>query len=231
MTRKPATKKPTISVKHDLPDLKVLEVNLKDLHEDPENPNRMAADDFALLVNAVKQNGMLQPILVQREAQGFRIVDGHHRARAAEDAGFKKVWAVEWDGTPEMRAALGIGMNKLRGELDYGAVARVVAELAEAGWSPEQLTITGYSESEIDDLLKATEEITAEDVMQGATSSGAFDEDEADVGRPARPLVLELTFATRDELKKARAGLKKAAGKGQALGTGLLNLLGHDEDD
>ncbi len=205
---------------------KIIKVDLAGLVEDPDNPNKMTAEEFALLVKVVRAEGMVQPILVQLVDGVYHIVDGHHRARAAKEAGIKQVYAVLWDGTPEMRRAMGIGMNKIRGELDLSAVQRIITDLHESGWTVPALTVTGYSETEITDLL-ALAEANTEDIMEGAVPS-TEDRDRDDVG-PGRPLILELTFTTSAELQTAKRGLRRAAGKGRELGEGLLKLLSGDE--
>ncbi len=203
----------------------VITVTISSLIEDPNNPNKMTALEFDQLVANIEEHGFLAPILVKMVGKAVHIVDGHHRARAAAKAGLTTVLAVVWDGTESMRKALAIGMNKIRGELDLSEVARIVAELHDDGWSTKELTVTGYSEDELTDLLKISEQVTTEDVLAGA---GATLPDDDDLPAIDRPLVLELTFTTSDDLKKAKRGLRRAAGKGRELGEGLLKILSGD---
>jgi ParB/RepB/Spo0J family partition protein len=205
----------------------VITVTISDLIEDPNNPNKMTAGEFDQLVSNIEAHGFLAPILVSLRDGETHIVDGHHRARAAAKAGLKSILAVVWDGTEEMRKALAIGMNKIRGELDLSEVAKIIAELHDDGWSTKDLTITGYSEDELTDLLKISEQVTSEDVLQGTSGMGPDDED-SDTPAIDRPLVLELNFSTSAELKLAKRGLSRAAGKGRELGEGLLKLLSGD---
>ncbi len=204
---------------------KVIRVEIKGLIEDPDNPNKMTREDFEALCATVAAVGMVQPILVQEvEGGAYKIVDGHHRSRAAKRAKLTHVLAVVWDGTEEMRRAMGVSMNKLRGELDLSAVQKIITELHEGGWTVPQLAITGYSEDEITDLLRLASAVEEEDVMQNVQPAPT-EEKEA----PVRPLVLELTFASTEELQRAKRGLRRAAGKGRELGEGLLVLLGERE--
>ncbi len=203
---------------------KVVRAAIADLIEDPDNPNKMAKDDFEMLVANVKQVGMVQPILIQEREDGTYVVDGHHRKRAAERAGLTHVLAVVWDGTEEMRRAMGVSMNKLRGELDLAAVQKIITDLHESGWTVPQLTLTGYSEAEVNDLLALATSVEEDDVMQNVQAL-PVESPEA----PARPLVLELTFTTKEDLQAAKRGLRRAAGKGGELGDGLLILLGARE--
>ena len=46
------------------------------------------------LVSSIKESGIIQPIVVRREADGFRLIAGERRWRAAQLAGLHKVPAV-----------------------------------------------------------------------------------------------------------------------------------------
>ncbi len=205
-------------------------VSLDDLIEDAQNPNSMSAEEFAGLVRSVREVGMVQPILVTKEANGapgsfWRIVDGHHRVRAAREVGLSSVSAVIWDGTPQMRRALGVIMNRFRGSLDYGRVAEIASSLFEEGWSAEHLTLLGYTADEVDTLLSVSADVDADEVLKNTPMTV----DEELEPSPGRPLVLELTFKTKTDLQRARRALKRAAGKRGALGDGLLVLINANE--
>jgi ParB/RepB/Spo0J family partition protein len=205
----------------------VIKVVIDELIEDPDNPNKMTEVEFGHLVKHIEEQGFVAPILVRREGKKLFIADGHHRARAAKKAGYTEVLAVEWDGTEEQRKLLAIGMNKIRGELDLSEVAKIFADLHADGVGMDVLTLTGYTEDEISDLLSASAAIVDDSDDPMADTKPMREEDESPI--PERPLVLELTFATSEEMKKAKRGLRRAAGKGRELGEGLLILLGQKE--
>lgn len=200
----------------------VIEVNPADLVEDPDNANSMSPEDFALLVHSIRTVGFLQPILIKPPNT---IVDGHHRKRAALEAGLTKVTAVLWDGTEEMRQVVSLGMNRIRGELDLGAVARRVTELAEQGWSMAQLTLTGFSVPDLEELVKSSQPEN-EDVLAQGVNTGASD---PEPDSSPRPFLLELMFSSSEELQKVKRRLRREAGKGRELSEGLLKLLDERE--
>lgn len=171
----------------------------------------------------------------------YEIVDGVHRARAVaalmalspdnvpdhERDALKVFQKRQRDGVDVVVSDLDatqarlvqVGMNRLRGELDLGDVARTLAELSDLGSTIDSLTLAGFDASEIADLISAIkpeEELTPEDGM-GAT--------EPKPEKPIKPFIIELTFATEEERNRAKKGLKKAAGKGKDMSEGLLNLL------
>ncbi len=208
----------------------VLIVTIASLHENPENTNVMDEVDYRQLVANIKEVGFLQPILVvDGPSDGtYQIVDGHHRARAAKEAGLETVLAVMWDGSEEMRIAVSLGMNRLRGDVDLARAAAAIHTLVEQGWDEEALKLTGFDDKELKALLEATsskDDISLDDV--GNLFSGTDLEPEDDE-KPPRPFILELTFSNGTALKKVKKALKKAA-PGLELSDGLLVVLGIKE--
>src|SRR5690606_944115 len=63
------------------------------------NPNRQSEHDFELLVKAMTEDGITQPIIVQRSTR--QIVDGEHRWRAAKHLGYTQIPVVFVDMTEE----------------------------------------------------------------------------------------------------------------------------------
>ena len=67
-----------------------LVVNLDRLLEDPQN-ERKTFRNMEGLIASVKASGVIEPITVTPDGDGFRILTGHRRARAARAAGVKEV--------------------------------------------------------------------------------------------------------------------------------------------
>lgn len=203
----------------------VREVALDLLREPAVNPNRMLPSTYELLVEAIRTVGFLQPVLAQEEPDGtLTIVDGVHRTRAAKEVGLACVPVVVGDfrDDPDLARVVQIGMNRMRGELNLSAVAQQVSALVEKGWSTVQLELTGFSRDELDDLLASTRH-SDDEVLEGGLGAApdASDDDDA----APKPFVLELTFEKKEQLTRAKRGLRKAAGKGRELADGLLRLL------
>jgi ParB/RepB/Spo0J family partition protein len=193
------------------------------LLDDPlTNPNVMSAAQFAALKHAIAEVGFLQPVLVRQEGARYRIVDGAHRAHAARDLEMVKIPCVVADLHDKDRAVQ-IGMNKLRGELDLARVAEAFVELTADGWSLDEMLITGYAPDEINDLLKAASSTPEQDIVEeGAAAMPEPDQSD-------RAWTLELKFSSKTDLSRAKRALRKAAGKGIELGTGLLKLIDTEE--
>ena len=61
-------------------------VSIKDLYEFKENPYSVRDDEqMGELVESIKQNGIIEPLIVrERKEGGYEIVSGHRRKRACE---------------------------------------------------------------------------------------------------------------------------------------------------
>lgn len=191
------------------------------LDDAADNPNSMEPEQFAMLAEAIRRVGFLQPALVRARDEGrYEIIDGHHRVRAARELKFSEVPCVVVRCDDRTTVALRVGMNRLRGELNLSAVAKSLDDLVANGWQMGDLTITGFSADEVGDLLQSLK-LNEDDVL-GQQVEVAGDDDHEEV----RAFVLEVSFTDRDDFKRAKAGLKRAAGKSGDLGRGLLRLLG-----
>lgn len=182
------------------------------------NPNKMEPERYELLVAGMKAHGFLQPILVEKVGEQYLIRDGHHRWWAAREAGLTHVLAVVAElGDKAMGIAL--AMNRLRGDLDLSATAELIKELViETDWTTAQMSVnTGFTQGEIESLLERT----------AASVPNLGDLPSTDPDAPVeKPFVLEVSFLDKSTYTLVKRKLKKAAGKGNDLSVGLLNVLG-----
>lgn len=203
-----------------LPEIRLVSVD--DLEPRDKNPNAMSAEDFRLLTEAIRRAGFLQPLLVRPHetiAGRFEIVDGVHRWTAAKEVGHRELPCVVVHSDEQEAAALQVGMNRLRGELDLAKVAEVLGELDAAGWSREAMTLSGFSEEEVAALLKSVEIEDEEDVLAGPAATPRDEEEE----ETTKAFVLEVPMPDVKTLRSARRKLKKLGGGD--LGRGLVALL------
>jgi ParB/RepB/Spo0J family partition protein len=182
------------------------------VRDDTNNPNVMEEEEERALVKVIKDTGMVQPILVTSDGatpETYTIVDGHHRADAAAEAGIDKVLAVVFDGSSAQRKALTLSMNKIRGKIDLNKAKDIIIDLRDTwNYDLEQLEMTGFTKEELETLLSFKADLDAEDIMEDPIAPPA-EEDEG----IEKIFLLELTFQTSEQLKLARRALKKAAGR------------------
>lgn len=188
------------------------------------NPNRLDAQKYALLKQVVSRMGFTQPICVRplpEEPGGvvpFEIIDGHHRVAVARELGMDVVPAVSIQCTEEEAEVLRAAMNRLRGEVDLAVMSQIVRDLHDSGWRLEDLTLTGFTDDEVGDLLAAAQD--PGEVIDRAVEMP----DEPPTEQADPKFVLEVEFSSREDMVRAKKALRKIGKKDMAAG--LLALLG-----
>ena len=70
-------------------------LSISEIVRNPNQPRKTFDDDkLAELADSIRQNGVLQPILVRRKGQKYEIVAGERRYQASKLAGLKEIPAV-----------------------------------------------------------------------------------------------------------------------------------------
>ena len=86
--------------------------------------------ELAQLAESVKRNGVLQPVLVRRKADGlFELIAGERRYRAARQAGLKSIPAVVRNSNDEQSMELALIENLQREDLNPMEEARAYHRL------------------------------------------------------------------------------------------------------
>lgn len=209
-------------------------LRIDDLVDAERNPNEMDEAKLDALAELIQRYGFLQPILaVPLEGGKFRIVDGHHRAKAAERAGHETVLALVRDSfAPDEIEALRVGMNVLRGDLNYKIAAEIAVELREEwGWDNDKLgTAFGFSDSELDELFDLASAASSDvEADLGGGSSGPSESAPSTSGddeeKAPNPFVLKIEYDSRSEYMKVRRALRKYGGKNATLSECMAALI------
>lgn len=177
-----------------------------------------------MLVEGVRREGLNSAVVARELPNGVvEIIDGVHRVRAAREAGVDQVAAYVYPlgaCSDAQAAAMQIGFNRLRGELDLTAVAR---QLATWDLVAEDLAVlAGYSDLEAQLLVDSLTPPTTDDLMGLDPTPEPAQESDG----PAPVFELALRFASRAELQAVKKALRKSAGKSKDMAKGLLATLG-----
>ena len=95
-------------------------VAIEEVHPTADQPRRHF-DEAALaqLVESIRRDGLLQPLLVRQRAEGgYAIIAGERRWRASQRAGLQEVPVVVRDSTPHEAFALALIENLQREDLN-----------------------------------------------------------------------------------------------------------------
>ena len=80
----------------------LIEVDVSKIHPNRHQPReRFDAQDLQDLAGSIKEHGILQPILVRRDGDGYEIVAGERRWRAAKQSGASTVPVVVRDAVDD----------------------------------------------------------------------------------------------------------------------------------
>lgn len=138
----------------------VLLVQLENVHPNPRQP-RLEFDPQALadLASSIKEQGVLQPILVRESSTGrgqYELVAGERRLRASKLAGLSEIPAILRDVTDEQSLALALIENLQRENLNALEEAKGLDQLSNVfGMNQEALAQkVGKSRSSVANSLR-----------------------------------------------------------------------------
>lgn len=143
---------------------RIIEVRTVDIAPNPNQPRKhFATDELTGLAKSISENGIVQPLTVRRVNDGFELVSGERRLRAAKLAGLKSVPCVVIKADSGRSAVLALIENIQRADLSCFEEAHAVAALLESDeMDREELSIRlGWAQSTIANklrLLKLTPE-------------------------------------------------------------------------
>ena len=136
----------------------ILELELDKLVPGQFQPrSKMHKENLEDLVNSIKSEGILQPVIVKSLASGrFEIVVGERRWRAAKTAGLKVIPAIVRELNNDQTAKISLIENLQREDLNAMDVARGLKRLQmEFNLSQEELSSAiGKSRSAVANLLR-----------------------------------------------------------------------------
>ncbi len=155
----------------------VLEVPVEAIRPNPHQP-RMAIHDHELveLALSIQTHGVIQPLIVTREGEGYQLVAGERRWRAARLAGLTTVPVIVKELAPQQTLELALVENLQRKDLNPLEEAAAYRQLIEEfGLTHEEVAQrVGRSRVAITNtlrLLKATDAVK-EALLNGRISEG-----------------------------------------------------------
>lgn len=147
------------------------------IRPNPEQPRKQfSMKELEELRASIAKEGILQPLLVRRTGDGFQLVAGERRLRAARELGLEKVPAILVSVGEDRLLELALIENLQREDLNPIEVAKAYRQLMEVkGWTQESLaSALGLSRPSIANavrLLELPEDIQGS-VVRGHISAG-----------------------------------------------------------
>ena len=152
------------------------DIPLDRIRANPRQP-RLRMDDAALatLTASVREHGVIQPILVIELVDGYQLVAGERRVRAARAAGLERIPAVIRQLADREQLELALVENLQREDLDPLESARAYRQLIdEFGFSQEALAArVGRARSTVANTLRL---LDLHSGVQAAVADGVITE-------------------------------------------------------
>ena len=106
------------------------DLKIEEIEPDPEQPRReFKEDQLEALAISIKEHGVLQPIVVTKHGNKYRIVAGERRWRAAQRAELKKMPAIVRSLSDQNRLEVSLIENVQREDLNAIETATAYAKL------------------------------------------------------------------------------------------------------
>lgn len=198
----------------------VMELKITDIEANENQPRKKFDEEGLLsLAESIKEHGIVQPIIVRKEGNAYKIVAGERRWRAARIAGLKTVPVVVKDYTDEQLLEIALIENLQREDLNPVEEANAYKVLMEE-YSLSQEEIgkrIGKSRSAITNslrLLNLPKEII-DYLIEGKITAGharallAFEDDKKKIEIANRIINENLNVRQVEKLTKEKKGVKR----------------------
>ena len=108
----------------------ILEIPLRDIRPNPFQPRKNFDEDaLAELADSIKTDGLLQPIVVSEDIDGYVLIAGERRFRASKLAKLKEIRAIVLNSDEQKMRQFALIENIQREELNAVELAHAYGEL------------------------------------------------------------------------------------------------------
>lgn len=161
-------------------------VNISLLKTASYNPRDITEKNYKILKDNIKQYGILQPLIVNKNKDRKNvIIGGHQRYRIANELGLKKVPVKYLDVDYITEQQLNLSFNKNTGHFDYDILANQfdTKQLLDIGFTEFELGINDFTEPKfktfsvklsIDEYEKTKFVINKLKLINGINDTNAF---------------------------------------------------------
>jgi ParB family chromosome partitioning protein len=174
-----------------------IDIAVSGVRANPHQPRkRFGVDELASLTASITEHGVLQPILVTETIDGYQLVAGERRLRAAQAAGIERIPAVVRQLADREQLELALVENLQREDLDPLETAEAYRQLIEEfGFSQDEVaTRVGKARSTVANTLRLLDLAPG---VQAAVADGRLTEGH---GRALGGLAVELQDRVLDSV-------------------------------
>ncbi len=127
------------------------------VHPNPYQPRKsFASEALEELASSMKRHGLLHPVMVMKKGNGYTLVSGERRLRAAESLGWSEIPAIVKNFTDQDLLEIALVENLKRSDLNPVEIATGLRRLSEEfQWTQENLSeYIGFKRSTVANYLR-----------------------------------------------------------------------------
>jgi len=126
-------------------EMEIKNQKIKNLKPAEYNPRIMSEEELEKLKNSVKEFGMVEPVIVNKD---LTVIGGHQRIKAVESLGWEEIPCVIVALDKKREKLLNLALNRIVGSWDESKLVKLVREIQDY---PE-VKLSGLSDGEIEML-------------------------------------------------------------------------------
>lgn len=108
----------------------ILSIEVGKIAKNPNQPRKVFTDDAILkLADSIKQYGIIQPLIVRQISDGYELISGERRLRAAKELGMSHVPCIINEASSVASAEMAIIENLIREDLNAFEEAEAIEAL------------------------------------------------------------------------------------------------------
>lgn len=175
-------------------------MRLADIRPAAYNPRKRLKPgdaEWDALKGSLEDFGLVEPLVVNIKDGKNVLVGGHQRYNVMKTTGVEEteVVIVELDDKEEKQ--LNIALNRIEGMWDYEKLEVIFEEL-----STEEILRTGFSQDEMDDILKDLDDAGAGEFYDEDDETATNTEPEREKEEKEKPFQIFLSFPTQEAAEK-----------------------------
>lgn len=123
-------------------------LKLKPSEYNPRKDLKPEDEEYKKIKNSILEFGYVSPIIINSD---MTVIGGHQRLKVLKELGYEQIQCIIVNLDKNKEKALNLALNKISGEWDDEKLEQILAELKK---TDIDMNITGFSNDEIDDILK-----------------------------------------------------------------------------
>ena len=131
--------------------MNIQKINILKLKPSEYNPRKDLQpedEEYKKIKASINEFGYVAPIIINSD---MTVIGGHQRLKVLKELGYEEIQCIVVDLDKNKEKALNLALNKISGEWDNDKLEAILAELKE---TDIDINVTGFSNDEIDDILK-----------------------------------------------------------------------------